>query len=86
MKRKTQINTDTAMIKVLVSFWTTGLDRKHCLTKGKIKLIPNERHKLQRLELHFQSLPDLLAKFEKVFAEGQITVHPSQRERRYRAH
>ena len=76
-----------ANIELLVSLWTTGLDRKQCLAKGWVRLVPNERHGIKRQrEVHFQSLPDLLVKLERLFAEGQITVYPSQRERRYRAH
>jgi hypothetical protein len=77
----------TKMIEVAVFFWTNDLPaNKHCRAKGKIKLVPNALHGIRgQREVHFQSLPDLLPKLERLFAEGQITVHPSQRERRYRA-
>jgi hypothetical protein len=85
--RQRKAGRGTKMIEVTAYFWTDGMpDKKHCEAKGVLRLVANPLHGIKsRRMVHFQSLPDLVGKLERLFTEGGITVHTSQRERKYRA-
>jgi hypothetical protein len=79
------------MIEIKVRLWTDGLADgrgkirpKHAWTAGVVRIERNDAHGIVPLApLPFNSLMDLTAKIERVILDHDITLHKSQRMKRY---
>ena len=79
------------MIEIKVRLWTDGLADgkgkirpKHAWTAGVVRIERNDAHGIVPLPpLPFNSLMDLMAKIERVILDHGITLHQSQRMKRY---
>lgn len=65
---------------------TGAIIPKHCWSSGAIRVVPNAAHGIKSADpLMFNSIPEMIAKFEALLIEHGITMHAGHRERRYRA-
>jgi hypothetical protein len=81
------------MIEIRVRFWTNDLADgkgrvrpKHAWGSGVVRMAPNRTHDINPgTPVPFNSMADLSGKIERVLIEHGVTIHRSDRERRYMA-
>jgi hypothetical protein len=79
------------MIEVKVRFWTNDLAEekgkirpKHGWGSGLVRIAPNDSHGIKSGEpVLFNSLSEIPAKIEKVLIDQGITIHKSNRMKKY---
>jgi len=79
------------MIEVKVRFWTNDLaDGKgkirprHAWGSGVVRIAPNDAHEITPQDpIMFNSLAEIPSKIEKVLIDHKITIHPSDRMKKY---
>jgi hypothetical protein len=79
------------MIEVKVRFWTNDLaDGKgkirpgHAWGSGVVRISPNDAHGIKPLDpIMFNSLAEIPSKIEKVLIDHGITIHKSERMKKY---
>jgi hypothetical protein len=79
------------MIEVRVRFWTNDLAEgkgrirpKHAWAAGVVRLEPNDSHGIRSASpVPFNSIAEIPAKIEKVLIDNGVSLHPSDRMRKY---
>jgi hypothetical protein len=79
------------MIEIRVRFWTNDLAEgkgrirpKHAWGSGVVRISSNRSHDIvPHKPVPFNSMADIAGKIEKVLIDHGITIHKSDRERRY---
>jgi hypothetical protein len=79
------------MIEVRVRFWTNDLAEgkgrirpKHAWGAGVVRLEPNDSHGIPSANpVPFNSIAEIPAKIEKVLIDNGVSLHPSDRMRKY---
>jgi hypothetical protein len=79
------------MIEVRVRFWTNDLAEgkgrirpKHAWGAGVVRLEPNDAHGVSSASpVPFNTMSEISGKIEKVLIDNGISIHPSDRMRKY---